>query len=652
MAHLSSIENPWGKPFTNKRYVHPPFAENIVTAWPNTMVMIGEITAENPQQMRDKVGPYDCGFIGGPLSAAVIFTLKRESDLLFRQRNSEQYKNYTWQHELMPAAGTRYRTRRDGVPIHALTKDFDVIKIHQEVFCDSARVSSAYIKLTLENALGIAQSIELGVLVRTGPECLFTGCPEPDGYDGYHPNRAYWDDKEMIRYEKKDGYLTDGTYRLRFDPKADFSFGGECDLSILLELAPNEKRSFTFVLTRAENTPKSYSAARKETENFWKSELAKAEHIPNKKGIEPLFYNFLAQELQMFARPREKNYTIMRQGATQRYHWPEAKEMVRALALIGGYSDYIDAGLSHYFNDLQEKDGENAGRIHYSYVPWNSRSAAALEMFSYAVKSDESFYEKYVWQAMAAFRWMERERAKSGDMTGAIPGIFPPGIATDNHFPGAQQWTFSDTAMLRGYESFLEILKDRDASLASEVQRGYEDYFGTMKRLFDRIAKDQKDSKFLYLPRDPKNDPATEEALNKDPFGYMFPNEALSVGLAGYGSENAEKIIHTYSYGGQEKNGLIYPTYRSTAGIGRTWYTTWAEHSRYVYYKKSGNRDGCKKLIDALLKYNVSTEYYQCERYDDHDAYTAPWMPNASANGRLLYMLFDYYGAKNLIKKR
>ena len=41
--HLSSPDRPWGKPFTNKLYLHPPFAENIVTLWPTSMVLIGEI---------------------------------------------------------------------------------------------------------------------------------------------------------------------------------------------------------------------------------------------------------------------------------------------------------------------------------------------------------------------------------------------------------------------------------------------------------------------------------------------------------------------------------------------------------------------------------------------------------------------------------
>jgi hypothetical protein len=39
---------------------------------------------------------------------------------------------------------------------------------------------------------------------------------------------------------------------------------------------------------------------------------------------------------------------------------------------------------------------------------------------------------------------------------------------------------------------------------------------------------------------------------------------------------------------------------------------------------------------------------YQCERYDDHNAYMAPWMPNASANGRVLDMLFDCFGSKEI----
>lgn len=117
----------------------------------------------------------------------------------------------------------------------------------------------------IENAFCMPQKIGLGTLVRTGPECLFTGCSDPDGYDGYNPVRSNWDDEEMMHYEKRDGYLTDGTYKLYFDNRADFIFGGENDIDIALKLKPYEKRSFTFVFTRNEKAPKTYKEARKET---------------------------------------------------------------------------------------------------------------------------------------------------------------------------------------------------------------------------------------------------------------------------------------------------------------------------------------------------------------------------------------------------
>ena len=644
MAHLSSPAHPWGKPFTSKRYIHPPMAENIVTMWPNSMVMIGEIPPENPQcnYEHPKYGMF--WGVCTEDSAAVVFTLKRESDLRFRQRAKPQYQNYTWSHELMPSEVVKYKTRPDGIPVHSFVKDMDAVKFYEEAFCDAARVPTAYIKVTVENCFGFEEKIELSGLVRRGKEFLFTGCNEPDGYDGYHPTRERFLDAEKFEY--KNGILTDGRYKLYLDKKADFSFDGENDFTLSLTLAPYEKKTFTFAFTRSEDVPRSYAAARRECIDFWKAELAKAENVPDMKGIKPLFYNFLAQLLQMFAHPHDRDYTIMRQGATQRYHWPEAVEVVRALALIGGYSDYLDRGLAHYFGELQEKSGESAGRIFYTHVPWNIRTSAALSMLSAATKDDPSLYEKYIDSAMLAFRYCERERAKSESIEGVTKGLMPPGICTDHHTDRAQQWTFADTNTLRGYADFLEMLSRFGSEYVSEVEAAHLDYLSVIKAIFTKYADEQRDSEFLYIPRDPKNIPEIEAELNKDPFCYMFPNDLLSVGGAGYGTPDAEKLIYTYTCGGQSKNGLIQPCYRSTTGMGRTWYTTWSEIRRFEYYVKSGNRTEQKKIIDALLKYNVTTEYLQPERIDDHNAYIAPWMPNASGNGRLLQMLFFYYGKK------
>ena len=649
MAHLSTLEMPWGKAFTNKRYVHPPFCENIVTVWPTSMVMIGDVLAKEPHKKHfcEKFG---AGHGSATFSGAVVFTLATDEARHFRKRARANYQKYTMSHEFMPTEITRYKTRRDGAPIHALTKDLDAVKFSEEVFCSADRSPIAYIKVTLENGFGEEQTVELGVLARTGPEHLFTSCYDLDGYDGYPMRRETWDADEMLRYRNEGNTLTDGTYRLYFDKKGGFEVGGKNDLTWRMTLAPYEKKSFTFAFTKSDMTPKPYSTARKEALDFWHAELGKAKNIPDRAGIEPLFYNFLAQELQMFARPIGENYTIMRQGALQRFHWPEAKEMIRALSLVGGYSEYIEAGLSHYFGELQDTEGENAGRIYYEHVPWNSRTAAGLEMLSDAVASDDSFYERYVDRAMAGLRWCERERARSAEMAGMVAGIFPAGVATDNPVASAQQWTFADTAILHAYEKFLAMLEAKKSPYTEEVRAAYNNYFGIMKSLFDKFYDEQRDSERFVLPRDPKNISEIEAELNRDPFSYCFPYTALAVGLAGYDTEAADKVISSYQDGNQSKNGLIYPAYRSIEGVGRTWYTTWAEHDLCEYYVKAGQRERCKKHIDALLRYNVTTEYYQCERYDDHNAYIAPWMPNASANGRLLDMLFSYHGAKNIRK--
>ena len=428
MKHLSSFSSPWGKSFTNKRYLHPPFSEQIITMWPNSMVMIGEINADTPHKWAD-TRDFGHGFACPDDSCGVVFTLSRKDDLNFRNhpgKNKIIYNNDAWSGKLMPLEICTYKTRRDGIPIHSLTKDLDLLRFHEEAFCDNERVPTAYIKVTLENRFGTSEKISLGIMARSGPEFLLTGCPDPDGYLPYEPSTEKLNADEMIRFEKKDTFLTDGTFKLYFDSALSPTERNEqlvCDIT----LEPYEKKSFTFALTRSEKTPLPYAKARREALCFWKSELGKAKNIPNKIGVEPLFYNFLAQLLQMFACPRGGTHTIIRQGAAQRYHWPEAKEVIRALSLTGGYQDYIDRALSHLFFDLQEKEGENKGRIHYDRVPWNSRSAAALEMLDSALYDNTDLYEKYIDNAMQAFFWMERERARSNDIEGAIAGLFPPG---------------------------------------------------------------------------------------------------------------------------------------------------------------------------------------------------------------------------------
>ena len=47
------------------------------------------------------------------------------------------------------------------------------------------------------------------------------------------------------------------------------------------------------------------------------------------------------------------------------------------------------------------------------------------------------------------------------------------------------------------------------------------------------------------------------------------------------------------------------------------------------------------EILDTLLATTVSKEYYVSERIADNDPWFAPWMPNASGMGRLIWMMLD-----------
>ncbi|MHB9130324.1 MAG: hypothetical protein ACYDBB_04420 [Armatimonadota bacterium] len=43
----------------------------------------------------------------------------------------------------------------------------------------------------------------------------------------------------------------------------------------------------------------------------------------------------------------------------------------------------------------------------------------------------------------------------------------------------------------------------------------------------------------------------------------------------------------------------------------------------------------------------MTCEYYLTERFADNDPAFCPWQPNASANGRVIMMLLDFFGGEN-----
>ena len=73
------------------------------------------------------------------------------------------------------------------------------------------------------------------------------------------------------------------------------------------------------------------------------------------------------------------------------------------------------------------------------------------------------------------------------------------------------------------------------------------------------------------------------------------------------------------------------------------WYFSFPDYYWFYIWKNLGDLPMAKEVLDAQLNYIMTDEYYMVERLDDSDPYFLPWTPNASANGRTLTMLMDYY---------
>lgn len=615
--YLSSKSKPWGKTFTNKRYLHPPLAENIITMWASSMILIGEIRGGRDSQAI-LAGRRDQSTLP---SSGVIFTLNGK----FLQRDPVKYK-----------------VRKDGYPIHALTKDVDGIRFFEEAFCDSDRVPTVYIKVALENVSDKLLTTTFGAMVRTGPEFSLIGCDEPDGYHAAEQKKPEW--LAMPKFKKSKGKLTDGVYSLRFSGSEFITERFEDDLSSSVTLKPKEKKYFYFTFTRNLQNPERYTVAREQAELFWKKELGKAVNAPDYRD-EGVFNNLLSQSLQMFCYPHEENYVLLRQGGLQRYIWPnEAVSVIDALVKIGGYESYLKKVIDTYFDVLQTKDGENEGQITNFGIGWGAVPGAALESYALVSLSDDSVFKARYGDAMSAFRWIEKQR-KSADSGERVKGLFPAWRPSDYGSP-RQIWGYTDCWMLQGYKALLNTFKEKNAPDLKEVQNAYDDYYASMKKVFDECAKNADLTKAFVLPFDASNDEKLEAIISKQYINSCHQQtNFLKTGFAGYETPTAI-AMQKYFKDLKCKNNLFFPCQNEETENGRIWYVSFAEYDMFVYHKNGGNKEMMQKILDGQLKYVVNNEYYLCERLNSHDCYYAPWQPNASANGRTLYMMFDVYGRK------
>lgn len=273
--------------------------------------------------------------------------------------------------KLLNPKNAEYKTRGDGIPIHTCVQNLGASTLEAESFCNTERVTTAFTKLIVRNNTKNEYNGNIGLITRTGPEFDLLGVYEPDGYNELEPSVFRWMLLPQWKYDG--GKITDGTYSvyMHIPQNVSVSFG-EFFCNFTVALPPCAEAVLHFAFGRGEiSSDFSYDDEKAKTEAFWEHELSKIKVFPKKDDsyFFAMYRSLVSQGLQMFCYPQGVNYALLRQGGLQRLVWPtENRCMIRALARIGDFGEYLEPIFNTYFHVMQA----NSGQIKNFGIPWSS----------------------------------------------------------------------------------------------------------------------------------------------------------------------------------------------------------------------------------------------------------------------------------------
>ena len=615
----------WQQPFTNKRYLHPPLSESIVTMWPELRVICGDAL--------DHIERFQAGgfrLLWGEEAVSPDFT------------------------------AVQYEVREDGIPVHALSQSHGDYTVRMECVCDTRRRPACYTEIQLTNPTDHAVSDVLWLLPRTGREDHLVGT-EVAGYAHYDSNVNNWGFIPS-NWRREGDLLTDDDYAILLQGLDGFEtvWCGDVAgapwyrrhlLSLRFTLQAGETRRFYCAFRHGEVTAFDYEAEKAAAVAFWQGELAKLRRFPGGEEFRPMVQNLTAQCLQMFARPVGRDFVFPRQGGLQRVIWPnEAIEFLMALDRLGDFYSYTEAAYDTFFFTLQVKEGEHAGAVqNRGGNPWGSVTGASVWGCARHLlfRDNTQTFEKFKDPLYRAFEWMERQRDQTRDGQYKGVGIFPPMKSSD--WPGEfQSWTLTDAVNLIGYEWRAAAFEHFGDSRAATVRAAYEDYMACMKAILHALAEKSIVGDEMRLTFD------LGVEMTDPPYGSYStdgPGMLIRAKVIEPCSREAKLIEQYYRNRGMMKNGLpglmndglLFQGHNADPWAGHTWYTSFSDIYWFCNWLEGGEQDKAWEPLAAQWKYGMSKEYYMLERFADNDPYWTPWMPNASANGRFLMMLSDWF---------
>jgi hypothetical protein len=526
-----------------------------------------------------------------------------------------------------------------GAPIHGLINEFGGFEVEMEAFCNNRREASCFVRIRITNKASYRAFERFGFLVRRGKEKeLVFG--SPDEYVSYAPEIAtIKHTPATFSYDR--GVLRDGAYFVSTSSALDATYDEKTGVLLYaISLAPAESVEILLCIGKGESFPFDYFEERRLCEAFWAVELARIQGLPSAVQNDPemscTVRHLTAQMLQCFCYLVGESHLIQRQGGLQRLIWPwESKPVLEALGKLGDFSDYIEPVLSFYFDAQQQTSGEVKGLGE----AWASITSCSLySLATCAVqKNCVAYWEHYRGHAVKAFDWLKNKRAESRKQEGDIPGLFPSMRGCD--WPHVfQHWTNTDCWLIFALEALSKAMHRFDDPLVDTVDAELVDYKATVKKVFSKFQTEAEGRDELRIPLSPTG--ADQELLD-DFYPYLLHGPFTYLFLSGEDVWRARRWL--------ERRGIVNTEYMLHANMpyrdGNThiWYVCAGDRYWFCTYLREGDRSAAKRTLDAMMRYAMTDECYMQERYCDNDPYYVPWSPNASASGRFLLMLIEYY---------
>lgn len=617
----------WQQPRTIKLYLHPPLANRQVTIWPDFKI-VNKVVVPPSEAERDD---YGLRFLfGEPLHAPEWLI-------------------------------SRWQVRPDGCPMPVLSTVYDDIELTLEAFCDIALSPVTYIRLRLHNPSPAARKLRLGIMLRSGLDRLLIGM-DGDYYAAYQPRLGHWD---LIKSTwRLDGMrVTDGLHEARLHlPEGATAVwqtrepGNHLAKNLIASSIPVSGCSEAEVyITLGKPAPEpdacSFEEARRSAERFWLNELGQIARKPAvPRNLEPMVNHLVSQCLQMLVTTTSGD-VWPRQGGRYDGVWPvEAMEWLVALDHIGLHA-WSERGYA-FFRQHQIHEGEDAGRFTGQNSPrWQNETGGVLYGLGrhLAYRKDPSVLAAWRQPIVDAVNYIERQRAQ----TRATPeapgyGLMPPGLGHDWQYKG-QYWCFSDSIIFMGLSSVAAAFTQLGDPAADRLNAITADYLACMRATLRSIVESQPERDEVYIP----NVLGVEEQY--PPFGpYCVdgPSNLVRAGIIDPCSRLFERLERFWRNRDWMQHGLTAPMneclmtqgYFADPWAGCTWYTNFADLHWFKAWLARDERDKAAETLWAQFRYGMTAEYYMLERYAANDPTFCPWQPNASANGRTIEMLFEYYG--------